>query len=78
MFFGMYTIMDSAAGQAGPVFNAVNDLVATRAYRITVSESVTPQDYKLFRIGQFDDETMEVKPVVNPVEVFVEVKNEKA
>jgi len=57
----LYTIYDKVAKTCGPVFEAKNDAVAQRAYRnIVVKQGANPDEHQLFRLGKWDDETMEL------------------
>lgn len=55
----LYTIFDKVAKSSGPVFEAKNDAVAQRAYRqMVVKTGANPDEYQLYRIASWDDETM--------------------
>lgn len=60
----LYSIKDKAAGTFGPVVEAVNDVVANRAYTQMIDKVPIryKADYVLHRIGIFDTETGEVTP----------------
>lgn len=70
MKFNLYTVFDCAANEGGPLFQAVNDAVACRQYRQLLKEVNEPESYKLYRVGNYDSDDMELKPDVNPVEIF--------
>jgi len=76
MKYNVYTVFDCAANGSGPLFQAVNDAVACRQYRqLLKAESITePDSYKLYRVGNYDSDDMELKPDVNPVEIFTGVE----
>lgn len=67
----LYIIFDRVAEESGPVFNAVNDGVAMRSYRHLVKDmDPTGQlEYRLYRIGHFDTQTLELTVEVSPVEI---------
>ena len=70
----LYSIRDEVAEEFGEPFMAVNDNVARRCYLLGLSK-VSPEfmsDYKLFRIGEFDDQSGCVSENV-PVEVDMSV-----
>lgn len=59
MVHKLYSIRDRAAGQFGPVFQAVNDAVASRSM-VRLMEKIPSYDrdaFQLVRLGSFDDET---------------------
>lgn len=60
MKMSLYTIFDVVAGEAGPVFTAKNDEVAGRSVRATMPKEVDPADFRLYCIGDFDTESMEI------------------
>ena len=73
----LYSIRDEVAEEFGEPFMAVNDNVARRCYLLGLSK-VSPEfmpDYKLFRIGEFDDQSGSVSENV-PVEVDMSVPAE--
>jgi len=73
MRFKLYTILDRTAEQYGPVFQAVNDGVATRQF-IQLMSKVVPWDrdaYRLHFIAEFDDKSGLV--FGEPIVVFVDV-----
>lgn len=63
MVHRLYCVFDRVAVQSGPVFQAVNDGVASRAMA-QLLEKVPAYDhdaYRLFYVGTFDDEKMLIK-----------------
>lgn len=78
MEFRIYCIFDYAAEAGSPPFVAVNDAVAVRQYRNLLRESQNANDYKLWLLGTFNDETMIIKTPdpFEPIEVIMEMKNE--
>lgn len=66
----LYTIRDNVAEVAGPVFQANNNSVAFRNFQGILKKVDYPNDFQLFQIGSFDDDTMEVVGLI-PVEVKV-------
>ena len=67
----LYTILDLKAEAAILPFAREKDAVAIRAFQLTLENpqeamSNNPQDYELYKIGSYDDETMhltEMSPV---------------
>jgi len=66
----LYTVRDNVAEVAGPVFQANNNSVAFRNFQSILKKVDYPNDFQLFQIGSFDDDTMEVVGLI-PVEVKV-------
>ena len=59
----LYKIHDKVAESYGPLFEAVNNGVAGRAFRNMLSQEVThPGDYDLVCIGTIDDGTLVIVP----------------
>lgn len=65
----MYTVFDTAAGQAGPPFIAKNDTVAFRQYRGLLQQVSAgfQGDYKLAQIGEWDDEAGSITAFPEPI-----------
>lgn len=66
----LYSIRDRAADQFGPVFQAVNDAVASRSM-VRLMEKVPSYDrdaFQLVCLGEFDDQTGNI--VVTGVDVI--------
>lgn len=61
MKYGLYTVKDIVAQDAGPVFCAVNDGVAIRQFKVLVKDSGAPDDYELYSLGAYDSETLELQ-----------------
>lgn len=62
MNYRLYCIYDRVAGEAGPLFQAVNDQVAVRQsinVLHTIPLSLRP-DYQLLCVGQFDSRTCNI------------------
>lgn len=69
----IYTVRDEAADGYLQPFFMLNDAMATRAFQSLVREPghnfhASPQDFSLWRVGQFDGGTGEIVPVT-PVQV---------
>ena len=67
----LFCVFDDLAKKASPPFFADNDDVAVRQFRQLV-EPLPPfarKDFKLFRIGEMDVETMEIYLVGSPVQI---------
>ena len=56
----VYTIYDRDAGEAGPLFQAVNDKVAARGFRHAMLEAVADGDFQLMCVGEFNEEKPEI------------------
>lgn len=56
MKVGLYCIYDKIAQESGPVFQAKNDDVAVRATCSLLSDTVSIDDYILYRIAGFDSD----------------------
>lgn len=71
----MYVVYDRVAEEGGPVFVAVNDGVARRQYRALLQQ-VSPVDidsYKLYLVGEYDTDSMEVQSIYPPLEVVMQI-----
>jgi len=68
----VYVIKDTLADEIGPMFEAKNHEIAKRQFRNLLKEVSDKSDYKLYCIGHFDREFMELTPEIN-VEVIVNV-----
>lgn len=75
----LYTIYDKVAEEAGPIFEAKNDGVATRAYQDLFSSRPVahPDEFKLMLLGAIDKTTGKILTLDIPKEIYVapEVKN---
>ena len=61
----LYCIYDRLAEKAGPVFHADNDAVAIRGYnRLVERGEIDPDDYQLYRIGEYDEKTMDIQTCI--------------
>lgn len=60
MIFGIFTVFDRVAYEAGPPFVAINAGVARRHYRAILDTipSVDKDAYRLYRLGSYDSEKM--------------------
>lgn len=56
----LYTIKDTVAEEAGPVFQAINDGVAIRRTIQLLIDVPDSEEYKLYRVGTFDSFSMSV------------------
>ena len=59
MKYGVYSIQDVLVGFA-PIWVKVNDEVAKREYVNFLKEAKNASDFRLFRVGEFDDTTGEL------------------
>lgn len=73
MLYNLYTIYDRTAQQAGPVFCAINDGIAVRSARHTLSD-VAWYDldaYGLYKVGTFDTEKMTIDALESPDQIII-------
>lgn len=71
----VYTVYDEKAEQFGPLFEAVNDEVATRSF-LQMMDKVHPSaknDYILEKVGEFDTNSGDMQAEV-PQEVFRNIR----
>lgn len=69
MNYDLYTIVDKLAGEAGPIFQAKNSLVAMRYVKEMLKDSnVDPSEYDLVRLGHFDTESVAIYPSPMPLD----------
>lgn len=66
----LYVVYDRLAQESGPVFEAKNDLVASRNYRQILKEA-NPSEYLLLRVGNIDHERNTIDAEATPVQVDV-------
>lgn len=78
MELGIYTIYDTVACDAGPLFTAVNTGVATRQYRALLKEvpAELRNEYKLFLIGTYTTTEPMVK-TAEPLEITTNIEFEE-
>jgi len=65
---GMYSVYDSKAKAYSHPFHAPNSVVALRIFGDAVADPATqlnrhPEDYVLYEIARFDDETAEIEKI---------------
>lgn len=75
MLYNLYSIQDFVADEFGPIFPCKNDDVALRYYDNLVKSSDNPNDYILFYVGTFDNESGVITPA-EKVRVFDAPKDE--
>lgn len=63
MNINLYSIQDTMVGFNAP-FTMVNDEVAKREYQHFLEKNINAPDMRLFKIGEMDDQTGEIKPIV--------------
>lgn len=68
----LYTIYDRAAEESGPVFPAKNDSVARRGYMAAIDGSTAHYDFDLYYIGDYNEYTMQIAPLSNPLKIETE------
>lgn len=69
--YKMYAVYDAKAGSFKPPYFCVNDAVAMRMFAQTVANVEElhrfPEDFQMFYLGEFDDDTGKIEPVVPEV-----------
>lgn len=65
---GLYSIKDVVADEFGPIYEAVNDGVAIRNFSKILQEVTYPEDFELYKVGEFDVKTGEIMPCMYNVE----------
>lgn len=78
MILNMYTIVDTVAGESGDIQLCKNDGIACRFFENALKSSAVKNvgEYKLFKIGVYDNESMEVTSG-KPVEVAYTTKEDE-
>lgn len=72
MLSGLYVVYDRVAEEAGPVFQSKNDGTAIRAFRSLTKDAPAPaSEYKLLRVGMFNNDPVGLDSVSPPVEINV-------
>ena len=71
MLLNLYAVYDKVAEEAGPMFGSVNDGVAVRQTLSLLAEMPRRDDYQLYRIGQYNTNTMSVFVDPKPMEVVL-------
>lgn len=56
----IYTIYDTVADKYGDVFIADNDKVAERNATNGLRQTLTPEDYDLYKIGKYNPKTSQI------------------
>lgn len=71
----LYTVYDVVAKEAGPVWTAKNDDIACRQFKkLLTGEDVTnPEDFHLYRVADYDPETMIISPEREQVTVKINI-----
>lgn len=60
MIQNVYSIYDVKAKEYGPLFLAKNDDIAVRMIKTNLKDILYPQDYELYQVGCFDNESGEL------------------
>jgi len=69
-----YSILDTKSKIYNNPHFLINDAVAIRQFGLIVNDkesiiSKYPEDFRLYRVGEFDLKTGKIKPEENPVEI---------
>ena len=75
----VYCIFDKVANEGGPLFQAKNDAVALRQFQMMregLHKEVRPDDFKLFRLGFYDSDTLSLHGQPE-VEIFLQTEGEE-
>ncbi|QXP07849.1 MAG: nonstructural protein [Arizlama microvirus] len=68
----VYSVFDTIAKKYGPLFHAINDLVAVRYYKKIISSVPGyEKEYNLYHIGSFNDDTGIFTALDKPNYVYV-------
>jgi len=75
MIYNMYSVYDIKAEAYAPPFFLARDEVAKRTFLDAMSDpghpmAAHPEDYVLYRLADFDDETGTVASVKQPVQIM--------
>ena len=62
MIYNVYTVWDAVAAEAMTTFTSKTDGMAVRENLPTLARIRPIKDLTLYRIGEFDNETCELKP----------------
>lgn len=69
----IYVVYDSAAKIFNKPFFMINDESAIRSIKVAAQEETTiarfPEDYTLFRLGDYDDENAQVNLATAPIRI---------
>nr|QJB20056.1 MAG: nonstructural protein [Microvirus sp.] len=70
--FNLYSVCDRGAGLFGPVFEAVNDVVANRSYQAMLKkvDDSFKGEYVLYRVGSFDNKNGTIEAENTPQMVY--------
>lgn len=77
MTYGLYTLYDKIAMQCGNIFQAKNDGVALRLTEGVLANQPVPDDFKLLRLGSWNDEVTAITVEAVPQEVSIATVLEK-
>lgn len=72
MISKLYVIKDLIADESGPIFQAKSDEVAMRNFNNLIKDkSVNPDEYRLYCVGDYDNERLEGQFILEPIEITV-------
>lgn len=84
MSYPIYSFRDTAAGRFGQPILEANEMTAVRGFKMAINSqqgtmNFAPQDFDLYKIGEFDIEKGELIPelpclVMTGVQAVVEIK----
>lgn len=80
MIYGIYSVLDSKSEYIAISLDQ-NDETAMRSFKFALSQpgsmmSRFPEDYRLFKIGEFDTATAQIDPFIKPEFIMQGEKNE--
>ena len=65
----LYVLYDVQMEEASPLYEAVSDVVAIRAFCPILAEVINIDDYKLYHVGTFDNHSLSICSCGAPQEV---------
>lgn len=73
----LYSVKDNVANEFGPIQHCKNDGVALRMYEHSLKDSINKEDYTLYHVGEINDETGEIQPLLFEVEITINTEVEE-
>ena len=73
----LYTVHDTVAGEAGPLYSAKNDVVAIRMYKQLIEhDHCNPLEYQLWHVGTYETEFRVTETTVLETNVYCVYKED--